>query len=265
MKERRCCTLAGRLALAFGVVLCIGLGSATAMGGEGIDPEADRILRSMSSYLAGTPAFSVNADIGSEIITREGQKLQLNSVGTILLKRPAMLHAERKGMFADVAVFFDGKTLTLHGKNLNAFFQMEAPGSIDDAIRMLEMETGVDAPGADLLFSDPYAVLSSGVEKGTYLGIAYVDGVPCHHLAFREAQVDWQLWVREGDAPLPVKYTITSKWQTAAPQYEVRLRDWNTKPRVDAGEFAFTAPQGARKLDALPMNELGEFTVEEDQ
>ena len=265
MKTRRRCTLFGRLALPIVVAWGICLGFGPAMGAEGIDPEADRILQAMSSYLAGTKAFSVNADIDNEIITREGQKLQLSSSAALTLERPAKLHAERKSMFSDMTLFFDGKTLTLYGKNLNAFVQMEVPGIIDDAIRMLEMETGLMAPGADLLFSDPYAILSSGVEQSTYLGMAYVDGVACHHLAFREATVDWQLWVREGDAPLPMKYVITSKWQTAAPQYAVRLRDWNTKPGIDAGAFAFQAPQGAKKLDALPVNEMGEITMEEDK
>jgi hypothetical protein len=92
------------------------------------------------------------------------------------------------------------------------------------------METGLNAPGADLLFSDPYAILSAGIESSVYIGIAYVNGIACHHLAFREAKVDWQLWVQTGDEPFPMKYIITSKWVTGAPQYEVRLREWNPNP-----------------------------------
>ncbi len=264
MKEKKCWMLAGRLLLGLSLALCLSFGSGSVFGAEGIDPEADRILRSMSSYLAGASAFSVTADVDNEIITREGQKLQLSASASMVLKRPAGLYAERKGMFADVALFFDGKTLTLYGKKLNAFAQVAAAGEIDDAIRTLEMETGVDAPGADLLFSDPYAILSAGVEQGTYLGIAYVGGVACHHLAFREAQLDWQLWVQDGDAPLPMKYVITSKWQTAAPQYAVRLHEWNMNPQIDADRFTFTAPQGATKLDTLPVNEMGEVTLEEE-
>jgi hypothetical protein len=39
-----------------------------------IDPEAEKILRSMSSYLGGLSAFSVRASVENEIITDEGQK-----------------------------------------------------------------------------------------------------------------------------------------------------------------------------------------------
>ena len=170
------------------------------MSAEGIDPEADKILRSMSTYLGGATVFSANADIDNEIVTQEGQKLQLSSYATIIMERPARFHVQRKGMFADVAFIFDGKTLTLYGKKLNVYAQVEVPGTIDDAIRAVELETGLDAPGADLLFSDPYAVLSSGVESSAYIGTAYVNGVECHHLSFREAKVDWQLWVQAGNA-----------------------------------------------------------------
>jgi hypothetical protein len=116
-------------------------------------------------------------------------------------------------MLADAEFIFDGEMLTLHGKRNNVYAQLGISGTIDDAIRAYELETGIPAPGADLLFADPHAILSTGVENGTYLGTTYVNGIECHHLAFREDRVDWQLWVQSGDRPLPMKYVITSKWE----------------------------------------------------
>jgi hypothetical protein len=265
MKEKKKHTLSNWFGLVLGVVLSISLAPGPVMSAEGIDPDADKILRSMSSYLGGANAFSVNADIDNEIVTHDGQKLQLSSFATVVLERPGKFHIQRKGMIADAEFVFDGKTLTLHGKNLDVYAQVEVSGTIDNAIRAYELETGIPAPGADLLFSNPYAILSSGIKSSRYLGMAYINGVKCHHLAFREAKVDWQLWVKAGEAPLPMKYVITSKWHTAAPQYEVRLRDWNTKPRIKAGQFTFSVPKGARKLETIPVNKMGEFTVKEDK
>ena len=263
MKEKTSHIFTRWFCLGLGVALCISLAPRPAISAEGLNPDADEILRSMSSYLGGATSFSVNADIDDEIVTQDGQKLQLSSYATIIMERPAKLHIQRKGRLADVEFIFDGKTLTVYGKNLNVYGQMDAPGTIDDAIRALEIETGLSAPGADLLFSDPYAVLSSGIEGSAYLGIAYIDDVACHHLAFREAKVDWQLWVQAGDAPLPMKYVITTKWVTGAPQYEIRLRDWDTKPLIKAGEFTFSVPKDARRLETIPVNEMGEITIEE--
>ncbi len=228
---------------------------------DAIDPQATQILQSMSTYLAATKAFSVNSDIGWEVVTKQGQKLQLNSYATTVVQRPGNFLIQRQGPLARAEFIFDGKTLTVYSKKNNAYAQINVAGTIDDAIRAFELKAGFPAPGADLLFANLYTTLSNGVESSSYLGTAYVNGIECHHLAFREDDVDWQLWVQTGDKPLPLKYTITSKWQTAAPQYEIRLRDWDTNPQIQANQFTFSAPPGARKLPALPAaSELDEFT-----
>lgn len=237
----------------------IGLAADPAAGAEGMAEDAKGILKAMSSYMSELNAFKMNADIHFEILTQNGQKLQISSMAAIIVERPSKLHVIRKGILADAEFIYDGNQLTLHGKNINAYAQIKKTGTIDDAIRAYEMETGIPAPGADLLFSEPYAILSSGVEQSTHIGTTYVDGVECHHLAFRESKVDWQIWVKTGNEPLPMKYVITSKWQTGAPQYEIRLRNWNTTPVIKTDQFSFQVPKGARRLNTMAVNELGEL------
>ena len=226
-----------RALLAAGVALGIGLGAGPALGAGEIDPEADEILRAMSNYLGGLSAFTVSADVDHEIMDLAGQKLQLSASETLVVERPGRLHVSRQGPIAEVELFFDGKMVTIHGKNLNAYTQFDSPGTIDNAIASIRAETGLDAPGADLLYADPYPGLVTDVLNGSYLGTAFVNGIECHHLAFRAAKVDWQLWVQYGDTPLPMKYVITSKWMTGAPEYSVRFRDWDTKPQIEAAQF----------------------------
>ena len=248
-----------RLLLAGAVASVLSFLAFPAMSAEDIDSDADKILQSMSTYLGRIKAFSLNADIDFEIVAPNGQKLQLSSLATVVMERPAKFHISRKGMLADAEFIFDGKTLTLYGRNLNVYAQIQVPGTSDDAFRAYEFETGLPAPGADLLFADAYAVLSAGVENSVYVGTAYVNGVECHHLAFREAKVDWQLWVKAGDEPLPMKYVITTKWLTGAPQYEIRLRDWNVSPKIKDAEFTFSVSNNATKLETMPVNDMGEF------
>jgi len=214
--------------------------------------------------VGGTRVWGGDGGIDFGMSAQGRQKLQFGSFGTLVMERPTKFHIRRKGIIADADIVFDGKTLTLHGKNLNVYAQTNVSGTIDDAIRAYEFETGLSAPGADLLFADPYTIFTYGVESGVYIGTAYINGVECHHLAFGEPEVDWQLWVQAGDTPLPMKYVITSKWQTGAPQYEIRLRDWNRSPEVKGDQFTFTAPEGARKLDTISTNELGEFILGEN-
>ncbi|WP_129782321.1 DUF2092 domain-containing protein [Peristeroidobacter soli] len=246
------------------LVVFVGCSSGSALAAEHLNPDADEILRAMSKFLAGTKAFSVSADVSNEIITQEGQKLQLNSYATVIVERPSRIHVVRQGKFADAALIYDGNKLTMFGKTLNIYAQMDVAGTIDNAIAAVESRTGLDFPGADLLFSDPYAVLASGISSSGYYGKAYVQGVECHHLAFRKDNVDWQVWVMTGDRPLPVKYVITTKWMTGAPQYSMQFSHWNTRPAITPGEFTFVPPKGARKVDTLPVDEAGEVTATEE-
>jgi len=248
-------------ALVAGLTLGLCLGVGPAMSADGMDPDADKILKSMSTYLGGLPAFTVSADVDSEVIDLLGQKLQFSSSVAIAAKRPGKLYMSRQGAIADMEVIFNGKTLTLNGKGLNVYKQIGIPGTIDDALDKMQVEIGLDAPGADLFYADPYISLSSGVVSSTYLGTDYVNGIECHNLAFRQEKTDWQLWVQVGEAPLPMKYIITTKWMAGAPQYSVRFRDWNTKPQIKANRFEFSAPKGAKKLETIEVNEMGELMI----
>lgn len=239
-----------------GLTLATILAASPSLGAEDIDPAAESILQSMSSYLAATKALSVNADVDFEIINPKGQKLQFSSFVTARIERPANIHLTRKGMTSDYEIIFNGKLFTVYSRTLNAYSQIEGSGSIDDAFLAHEYTTGLPISGGDFFFSDPFTRLSSGVESGDYIGIAYVYGVECHHLAFRNAETDWQLWVTVGDQPLPMKYVVTTKWVTGAPQYEIRLRDWDTNPEIEAGEFSFSVPEDAKKLDVVPREKV---------
>ena len=71
-------------------------------------------------------------------------------------------------------------------------------------------------------------------------------GVTCRQVAFRTDEVDWQLWVEEGDRPLPCRYTITSKWTYGAPQYTITFTNWGVNPDLPASDFQFTASEGTK-------------------
>lgn len=224
-----------RTAAAAGALLGLTVLAAPAAATVDIDPDADKVLRSMSDYLGGLSAFSVDAEVDDEYIDLDGQKLQMPSAATLVVERPGKLYANRRTAVADFEMFFDGKTLTLNGKNLKLYAQIESPGTIDHAIDTLRGEAGIEFPAGDLFYAKPYDGLVSDVTKGVHLGMTSINGVECHHLAFRTPRVDWQLWVQAGNVPLPLRYVLTTKWMTGAPQYTARFHNWNTNPQIAAG------------------------------
>lgn len=93
------------------------------------------------------------------------------------------------------------------------------------------------------------------VQRGVYLGIHEAAGVPCHHLSFEQATVDWQLWIDAGPDPLPRKLVITYKTEDEVPQYSVTIRKWNLQAKLSEVLFAFTPPAGAARIDVVSFGE----------
>jgi hypothetical protein len=240
------------IALLFGITLIPGAHA------QSQDDGAKKLLKTMSDYVASQKNISIVYDSDIEVITAELQKIQFASSGQLQISRPDKVHASRTGGYADVEFFFDGKTFTFYGKHLNAFAQSQSAGSVDQLVDRLRGEYFVEAPGADLLLSNVYDKLIEDVIEAKHIGLGVIDGVECEHLAFRNLDVDWQVWVEVGARPIPRKYVITSKAVTGGPQYTLRIKDWKTDvaPAVDA--FAFKAPAGAKKVDFKELADVDE-------
>lgn len=252
-----------RTALAATLTTGLALGGGIATAAGDVESDADSLVRQMSDYMSALSAFSVRGDVDDEVIDLEGQKLQFSSSATLVVERPGRIYAHRQGPVADLEVFFDGRSLTLHGKRLDVYMQRPIEGTVDDAINELRLETDLGVPAGDLLYTDSYDGLMQDVISGRYLGAAYVHGTEVHHLAFRAPKVDWQLWIQTGEQPLPMKYVITSKWITGAPEYTVRFRDWNTAPEIDPGQFEFTPSENAVRVEFMPIEDLGTVGIKE--
>jgi hypothetical protein len=117
-------------------------------------------------------------------------------------------------------------------------------------------------PGADLLLTNAYDRLVAGVLEAKYIGRGIIDGRECEHLAFRNFDTDWQLWVEVGERPIPRKMVITSKTLNGAPQYTLRVKEWTTGIEPAAGAFSFTPPAGAKQLSPDALIELDELPPE---
>lgn len=218
---------------------------------RGVEPRADALLRRMASALTRQQRFQFDASHTQEVVTKEGQKLQFLAQARVTVQRPNKLRSDRIGPVADLALFYDGAQLTLYGKRLNLYAQEAAPNTLDKAIDFARDELGLEAPGADLLFTDVYKGLMQDVTSGQYVALEPVGDRMCHHLAYRGKEVDFQIWVEDGARPLPCRYVITSKQVQGAPQYAVELANWDLQPDLDTALFAFEPPSGATEIEFL--------------
>jgi hypothetical protein len=220
---------------------------------------APQILQSMSDYVGKQKTISLTFDSDIEVVTPELQKVQFTSSGKLLLSRPDKLRVTRTGGYANVELLFDGKTVTIYGKNLDAFAQIEVAGATtDDLVDRLRSGYAFDAPGTDLLLTNSFETLMADVVDAKLIGHGVVDGVECEHLAFRNDDVDWQLWVEAGPRPIPHKYVITSKTVAGAPQYTLVIRNWQSEIPGGADAFAFKPDVAVRRVEPKDLGNLDE-------
>jgi hypothetical protein len=223
--------------------------------------DSGALLKAMADYTAAQKSITASFDSDIEVLTPELQKIQFTSSGQLKMTRPDKFRVRRTGGYADVELVFDGKTVSLYGNNAKAYVQADIPGTVDHLIEAIQDKTGGALPGMDLLLSNAFDEMTSGVEESEHIGQGVVDGVECEHLAFRGYDTDWQIWIQVGAQPIPRKYVITSKTLAGAPQYTLRIKDWKTDPIADADAFTFNAPEGATKvgLDSDVMTEFDEI------
>ena len=114
------------------------------------------MLKAMSDFLGAQKTLSVGFDTVFEVVTPTDQKLGLASSGTATLARPDKIRVARSGGFADFEILYDGKALTLLGKNANLYMQVSAPGTVDQLIDTLQDKYFGVFPSAGQSGHNPY-------------------------------------------------------------------------------------------------------------
>jgi len=89
--------------------------------------------------------------------------------------------------------------------------------------------------------------------SGFVVGPSVVAGVKTTHLAFRGSEVDWQIWIEDGDKPLARKFILTSKQVKGEPEFTVVIRSWDVTPKLTDKDFTFTPSKGAKKIEFLQL------------
>ena len=220
-----------------------------APGSRLVEPRADALVRAMSDRLARADAFAFEAEEVYDEVPEQSPRQQFTSRRAVVLRRPNRLAGDATGDAIHRSFYYDGRTFSAIDKEQNVWASGTVPPTIDEALDWVFDQTGTVLPLADFLYADVYSRLMDSVQRGVYLGIHDVGGVPCHHLSFEQATIDWQLWIDAGREPLPRKLVITYKTEDEVPQYSVTIRKWNVKADLPEALFRFVPPAGAKRIE----------------
>jgi hypothetical protein len=211
------------------------------------DPRAMTALRHMNDYLKTLKNFRINSEVSKDEIVDTNMKVQKNASNEVSVQLPDRFFAHVAGDEQDLDFIYDGSTLTLYDKKDKYYATAPAPPTVARTLDAVRARYGIVFPLADFISMAANQDLLQNVKDAGYIGVSRIDGVECEHIAVRQQDVDWQVWIEKGNTPLPRKIVITTKKQPTQPQYIASLQ-WKIDPGFESNLFTFTAPEDAVRI-----------------
>jgi len=216
-----------------------------------VAPQPVDVLKQMATYIRSLDRFRVRVEKVTQLILPTDQSIHEDQTIEIAVKRPSQLRVDYKGLGGGRQLFYDGKDFTLYTPAAGVYAVGSAASTIDATLETLYNVYQIELPVADLLATNTESRLVRNISSRTYVGRILVQGVPCHHLAFRTPDVDWEIWIEDGPKPLPRRLLLTDKSVKGSPTMMANLVDWDVSPSFPGGFFDFTPPAGSQRVPFL--------------
>ena len=217
---------------------------------------AEGVLDSMASHLKSLDSFSVHMEKTFDDVMFDGAKIQFSGAADLSVRQPDRLYMVYGDEFTSKELWYDAKTFTLHDDLKNVYMQVDAEPNLRDALTKIRNRYNIHLPIMSLIRGNPAENYGAAIKLRRYIGIHDVEGIPCHHVLFRSEEIDWQLWIQDGDTPLLRKYIVTYKQLEGAPQDVVVLTDWELNPKLKDKLFEAKVPEDAVLAEVLVRDEV---------
>jgi hypothetical protein len=211
------------------------------------DPKAIAALDRMGRYLRTLTRFGVHAETTTDEVLLSGQKIQFEKTIDLKVQRPNKFRLDMTSDRKQRQLFYDGNTITVFGEKIGYYAQAKAPPTINETVQEAQNRFGIATPLADLFYWGTTDSDNEAIEGAIDVGPSRVRGVDTEQYAFRQSDVDFQIWIEKGERPLPRKLIITTKSEPSQPQYTANVA-WDLEPKFDDNVFRFSPPPGAKRI-----------------
>jgi hypothetical protein len=193
----------------------------------------------MSAYLRTLKSFEMEAATTADTVLESGQLVQFGGKVIYRLRQPDAVQVVWDTDRKHRTLYYDGKNLTLYAPRMKYYAQAEAPPTIKETAVMIEDRFGLDLPLVDLFRWGTDSADTASIASGIVVGPATINDVRCMQYAFHQGDVDWQIFIQEGDKPVPCKIVITTLSDEARPQFSATLK-WKENTTFSPATFTFT-------------------------
>jgi hypothetical protein len=223
--------------------------STSAASSQEITPVRDQRaldeLKRMSETLAAARSMSFESSSMTPLRGPNGQWVHVFKTARVEMQRPDRLFIQTGGDAFKQNIYFNGKTYTTFAPESKLYASTPMAGSIDAMLARSDERGGDVFPFSDALLADPYAAWSQGLEGALYVGQSNRNGHLLSHLAFTAKDMDWEVWVGVSDH-LPHMVFVKYKGEDRSPTILIEFSKWRLNPKLNAAEFTFVPPRGAR-------------------
>ena len=218
-----------------------------------IDPDSITALTNMGNYLRTLKAFQIEAVTTRDEVLDNGQQVQFDSKINFLARMPDRLRIEVENVRQHRLYLYDGSNFTVWAQRVNYYATVPAPATVGKLAEAVDDKYGIQLPLEDLFYWGTPQSKEKDITGAIDVGPSEVGGVTCEHYAFRQAGLDWQVWIQMGDYPLPRKLVLTTLTDDARPQYSSIL-NWNLAPSFNDAAFEFDPPKDAQRIPIAEQN-----------
>jgi hypothetical protein len=216
-----------------------------------VDPEAVAALAKMSAFLRTIPAFQITVQTQRDDVDEYGQLITLSGDATYKVRRPDAFSINLALPSQSGQYVYDGKTLTAYDAGTASYSRFPAPPTIRATLDLAKQKYGATVPLEDLFSWSEGDDRAKALTSAHFIGKTRVAGQAANHYAFRQPGIDWQIWIADGNKPLPLRIAIVSSKDPARPQFLADLA-WNTAPQFAANAWTFTPPPNAHAVAYRP-------------
>lgn len=218
-----------------------------------VEANAVNALVRMSAYLRTIPAFEITLRTQRDDVDIYGQLITLGGGAIYKMRRPDAFFIDLAQTSAAAKYVYDGKTVTVYDARTNAYATVEAPATIRATLDLAEQKYGATVPLDDLFTWSEGDATAKALTAAHFIGKAQIASQTTNHYAFRQSGRDWQIWIADGDKPLPLRVTVVASDDPARPRFQADL-SWNTAPNFASNVFVFAPPQNARAVDVRSVH-----------
>jgi hypothetical protein len=217
-----------------------------------VEPKAVDALTSMSAYLRSIPAFQINMQTQSDDVDVYGQLVTVSGGGTYKVRRPDAFSIDLAMPSLAGRYVSDGKTVTIYDAKSGNYVKDPASSTIRGTLQLAKLKYGASVPLEDLFTWSEGDARSKALTSAHFVGKTQIAGQPANQYAFRQPGIDWQIWIADGDKPVPLRVIIVPTDDPARPQFQTDL-SWDTNPHFAQEAFAFSPPPNARVVASRPI------------